>query len=268
VAPYVEKYFKQPFLVVNKPGGGAILGTTMLAKAKPDGYTLGQISSYFAGAFLFHDNLEFAADSFESICGIVKVCAFFVVRADAPWKTLQEFVSEAKKNPGRLRYSTQGFACAYHLAGTDFCGKAGIKLTHIPQPGVGDVISQLMGKHVEMGVVATTLGHLPAGRLRALAVATEKRLEAFPAIPTMAELGYPVHCEIHTGHVVPRGTPKRIKEKLSRGYLESLRANEKAFTAAFMKLDEFLAILEPDEYTEVTRRDTEAQMRYKGMKLE
>ena len=268
LAPYLQKYFKQPFLVMNKPGGGSILGTTILAKSKPDGYTLGQISSYFTGAFLIHDNLEFAHDSFEPICGFVKVCGFFVVRADSPWKTLQEFIADAQKNPGKLRYSTQGYGTAYHFAATDFCNKAGIKLTHIPQAGVGDIMSNLVGKHIEMAVAATTLGHLPAGRLRALAVATEKRLEFFSNVPTLKELGYPVICEITTGHVVPRGAPKKIQEKLSRGYMEILTENEKAFTEAFLKLDEFLVMWGPKEYAEIMRRDHEAQMRYKRIKLE
>jgi tripartite-type tricarboxylate transporter receptor subunit TctC len=268
LAPYLEKRFKQSFVILNKPGGGSVLGYTIIAKSKPDGYTIGHVSSVFSAGFILHRDLEFTYESFEPICGFVKLAAFFVVRADASWKTLKEFVADAKKNPGRLRYATQGHLTIYHLAATDFCEQAGIKLTHIPQAGVGDAITQLIGKHVEMAVVATTLGHLPAGRLRALAVGTEERLGLYPNIPTLMELGYGVVCAPHTGHMVPKGTPNTIKEKLAQGYLQTLKENQKAISDAFLKLDEFLVILDPSEYAKIMKRDYEYCMRYKGMKFE
>ena len=269
LAPYLEEYFKQPFLVVNKVGGGGIIGHTYLAKSKPDGYTLGQVSTIFSVYFLVHKKLEFDLESFVPICGFAKVPGFFLVRTDARWKTMKEFIADAKKNPGKFRYSTQGVASAAHALAVDFFNKAGLEVIHIPYSGAGEVITAVMGGHVEIGVSWASAGNLKAGTLRALAVSEKERLEDFPDIPTLTELGYPIVLYPMNGHVVPKGTPKRIIEKLSQAYTEILRANRVAISESFRKLEQYPIIIGPEEYYKKMKENYEYMSNsFQGIKLE
>ena len=266
LAPYLGEYFKQPFIVNNKPGAGGAIGHTLIAKAKPDGYTLGALSTLFGVYLLTVKDVEFDLDSFVPIYAFIKTPMFFLVRPNAPWKTMKEFVADAKKNPGKLRYSSIGVASAANVVVVDFCNKAGIKLTHIPYAGAGDVLTAVIGGHVDVAPSWGSLGHLKAGTLRALAVAEKERLENYPDIPTLIELGYPVACYPINGHVAPKGTPKKIVDKLSRGYLEAIKANKNAISEVVRKFDQNMILMGPDEYYKRMREDYEyLREAYKGV---
>ena len=268
LAPYLGEYFKQPFVVNNKPGAGGVIGHTLIAKSKPDGYTLGAVSTLAGVYLLVVKDLEFDLESFVPICAFIKTPGFFLVRPEAPWKTMKEFVADAKKNPGKLRYSSIGVASALNLMCVAFCKKAGIELTHIPYAGMGDVLTALIGGHVDVAPSWGSVGHLKSGTLRALAVSEKERLEDYPDIPTLTELGYPIVCYPITGHVAPKGTPKKITDKLIKGYLETLRANQKAISDLGRKYDLIPIIMSPDEYYKRIRADYEFMREaFQGIKV-
>ena len=268
-APHLEKTLKQPVIIVNKPGGGGILGHSLIAKSKPDGYNLGLVSTVFGIYFLTHKDLEFNLESFAPIYAYAKVPMFFLVRANAPWKTLKDFIADAKKSPGKLRYSTFGAFTLPHFATSDLCKKAGIELTFIPHSGVGDVLTALIGGHVEMGVTHGSAGHLTAGTLRALAVADKERLGDYPNIPTLTELGYPIVCYPILGHVAPRGTPPKVIEKLVQSYQEAMGKNRAAIADQLKKLEQYVVMMGPDEYAKRIRDDNDyLNQIFKGIKLQ
>jgi tripartite-type tricarboxylate transporter receptor subunit TctC len=269
IAPHLEKTLKQPVVIINKPGGGGILGHTLIAKAKPDGYTLGLVSTVFGIYFLTHKDLEFNWESFTPIYAYAKVPMFFSVKNDAPWKTLKDFIADAKKSPGKLRYSTFGAFTLPHFATSDLCKKAGIELTLIPHAGVGDVLTALIGGHVEMAVTHGSAGHLTAGTIRALAVADRERLEDYPDIPTLTELGFPIVCYPILGHVAPKGTSPKVLEKLVQGYKEAMGKKGTAIADPLRKLEQYVVMMGPDEYARRMKEDTEYLTQiFKGIKLQ
>ena len=257
LSPLLGEYFKQPFVVVNKPGAGGVIGNTFLAKSKPDGYTIGAVSSLF-GVYLFTiKDVEFNLDSFVPICAFVKTPMFLLVKPEAPWKTFKDFAEDAKRNPGKLRYSSIGIASAANLVAVDLFKKAGIKVTHIPYAGTGDALAAVIGGHVDISPSWATFGHLKSGTLRALAVAERERLEDYPDIPTLVELGYPVVAFPIYGHSAPKGTPKNIVDKLAKGYEKILKENRKAFSDTMRKYDQIAVIMDSDEYGKRMREDYE-----------
>lgn len=268
IARYMETYLKQPIVVVNKPGAGGIIGHSIIAKSKPDGYTLGRISTLFGIYLLLYKDLEFEFDSFTPICAYSKGSGFFLVRADAPWKTMKEFVAEAKKNPSKLRYGSIGVGSAAHILGVDFCNKAGIKATHIPYAGMAEVMNALLGGHVDIAPSWGSLGHLKGGKIRALAVSEKERREDYPDIPTLTELGYPIVIYPVRGHCVPKGTPKKIVDKLARAYQEVLNANKAEIVESLKKTEEIAVILGPDEYYKRMKEDYEYMREvFKGIEI-
>jgi tripartite-type tricarboxylate transporter receptor subunit TctC len=268
LAPLLQNYFKQPFVVINKAGGGGIIGHTIIAQSKPDGYIIGQVSTAFGVFFLAYKNLKFNMESFVPICGFASIPAYFMVKADAPWKTLKEFVADAKKNPGKLRYSTHGVASRYHVIALAFCEKAGINLTHIPHSGTGDVITSVLGGHVDMAISSGPGGgHLKAGTVRALGVAEKERVRDLPEVPTLIESGYPVVLTAITGHVVPKDTPKEIVKRLVRGYIDVLNANKAQLDPEMRRFEQTFVIMGPDEYWKDARENYEDSIKvFKGGK--
>ena len=257
VAPQLGKYFGQPWVLVNKPGAGGVIGHTLIAKSKPDGYTLGAVSTLAGSYLLVYKDLEFDLDSFVPIAAFIKVPMFFLVKLDAPYRTLKDLVDDAKKNPGKLRYGTIGVASAQHLVADDFCNKAGINLTHVPYAGTADVLTALLGGHVDLAPTWGSLGHLKGGTVRALAVSEKERLEEYPDIPTLTELGYPIVIFPIQGQVAPKGTPKKIIDKLSKGYLEVANANKKVIAESGKKFEQVVNIIGPDEYSKRMREHFE-----------
>ena len=257
LSPLLGEYFKQPFVVVNKPGAGGVIGHTFLAKSKPDGYTIGAVSSLF-GVYLFTiKDVEFNLDSFVPVYAFAKTPMFLLVKPDAPWKTFKDFAEDAKRNPGKLRYSSIGIASAANLVAVDLFKKAGIKVTHIPYAGTGDALGAVIGGHVDIAPSWGSSGYLKSGTLRALAVAERERLEDYPDIPTLVELGYPVVAFPIYGHSAPKGTPKNVLAKLTKGYLEILKTNKKSISAAVKKFDQIVIIMGPDEYYKQMKEDYE-----------
>lgn len=257
VAPHVEKYFKQPFVVVNKTGGAGMMAHNYVALAKPDGYTVLSLNSVYGGLPLTRKpgELQWNFDSYIPVIGYAETNVFFHVKKDAPWKTLKEFVEDSKRNPGKYRYTSNGNYTVSHIITTDLLKQAGGKLTHIPYNTAGDAMTALLGGHVDMTVIFGSAGFMNSGSVKVLAVCAEKRRPDLPDIPTLLEMGYNISTPSVIGFAVPTGTPKEIIEKLYQGTKEVLTANKEEIRKNFIRLEAIPTLLGPEEYLQRCKKD-------------
>jgi tripartite-type tricarboxylate transporter receptor subunit TctC len=209
----------QPIVVENRPGAGGNLGTDLVAKAAPDGYTLGLVAAgnLVINPFLYRSMPFDPLNDLVPVFNLGDAPQLLVVPATLPAQNVREFVAYAKTRP--LHYASAGVGTTTHLAMDHFARLAGIELQHIPYKGVGQALSDLLGGRVE--ALSVGLGpvraHLKSGALRALAAAAPKRLAAIPEVPTSAEAGLPGY-EMTTwfGVVAPKGTSPAVVTYLNR----------------------------------------------------
>ncbi|MDP1750018.1 MAG: tripartite tricarboxylate transporter substrate binding protein [Reyranella sp.] len=218
----------QTIVVENKGGAGSILGTDMVAKAEPDGYTLllGQSGPISINPAVYKSLPYDPAKDFAPITMTNSYPYVLVVNPTLPAKTLQEFVALGKSEPGKMNYGTTGVGAANHLVSELFCAKAGLKMTHIPYRGTAVAVADLVAGQVTMvfGDPVSVLPHIKAGRLRALAVTSPKRSPVAPEIPTMAESGYPdIDAVAWHGILAPAKTPPDIIKKLNTEIVKALQ---------------------------------------------
>jgi len=208
----------QPVIVTNRPGGGSAIGTSIVAKAAPDGHML-LITTL---AFTVIPSLQKQAfDPIKDFTGITEISTIplmLVVHPSLPVNNVKEFIAYSKQQAAGLDYATSGAGTSTHLAAEMFKIMTGANLVHVPFKGNAEVLNALLGGHVKVhfGLAASSLQHVRAGKLRVLAVTTEQRLPELPDVPTIAELGYPGY-EISSwqGALAPAGTPKDIIAKLN-----------------------------------------------------
>ncbi len=219
--PFIDKLAEvlgQPMPFVYKPGAAGSIGASFVSKAKPDGYTImGASLGPLVTSPLTMKGLDYTLEDFTPLCRTSSQASAMLVKSDARWKTMKEFIDEAKKNPGKLTYSTSGVFGTNHIPVELFQKAAGITLTHIPTTGSGPVITAVLGGHVDMGLAPMNAitSHLKSGQLRALAfVHKQKKVQEFPDVPTLIELGYPV---TYTGYFVlvgPKNMPPEVVKTL------------------------------------------------------
>ncbi|MGA2956136.1 MAG: tripartite tricarboxylate transporter substrate binding protein [Thermodesulfobacteriota bacterium] len=220
VANYATKYFGQPFIVVNKAGASGTIASQYVATAKPDGYTLltaGGSETTTAGHFRklpFHP-----LNDFEPVICIVGQQIGLSVKTDSPWKTIQEFIADAKKNPEKYSYATSGIGSLYHAAVLVLEKNTGIRLRHVPFKGGAETLSALLGGHVDVAISAPDEAYalIEGGRVRSLVTFSGKRSKLIPNVPTLKEVGYDFFMENMKGLVAPKGTPKPIILKIHDG---------------------------------------------------
>lgn len=218
----------QTIVVENKGGAGSILGTDLVAKADPDGYTLllGQSGPISINPAVYKSLPYDPAKDFAPITMTNSYPYVLVVNANLPAKSLQEFVALGKREPGTMNYGTTGVGAANHLVSELFCAKAGLKMTHIPYRGTALAVADLVAGQVTMvfGDPVSVLPHINAGRLRALAVTSPQRSPVAPQIPTMAESGYPdIDAVAWHGILAPAKTPPEIIRKLNVEIVKALQ---------------------------------------------
>jgi tripartite-type tricarboxylate transporter receptor subunit TctC len=206
------------FVVENRPGAGGNLGAEAAVRSAADGYTLLLISaSYTVNPSVY----KLSFDPINDITPIIRLSGgpyVVAVHPAVPTNTLAEFVDLARKEPGKLAFGSSGNGSVMHVSTEFFLVSAGIKVLHVPYKGTGPALQDTIGGQVQLifGAVPTTLPHVKAGRLRALAVTTAKRIAAAPEIPTVAESGYPDYEVINWhGLVGPRGLAPDIVQKLN-----------------------------------------------------
>jgi tripartite-type tricarboxylate transporter receptor subunit TctC len=219
IATKLSERVGSPFIVENRPGAGGNLGAGEVVKAAGDGYTLLLISaSYTVNPSVY----KLTFDPVNDITPIIQISGgpyVVAVHPSVKANTLAEFVALAKQQPEKLAYGTSGSGSIMHVASEYFLDAAKIKVLHVPYKGTGPALQDTIGGQVQLifGAIPATLPHVKAGRLRALAVTTSKRVAAAPDLPTVAESGYPGY-EVTNWHglVGPKGLPKEVVERLNR----------------------------------------------------
>lgn len=227
----------QPVVVVNKPGGGGAIGTYVALASAPDGYTILVTAPPQFSAPLVTKGVTFdILRDFTMINLAVTSPTLVVVKKDAPWQTLEEFIAEVKKNPGKLTFSSSGYGGTPHFAGELFKMYTATDLTHVPLDGTAPSLTAVLGGHISMTFpeYGAVYRYLEAGSLRVLAVMDKKRLKQFPDAPTTVEKGFPnLIIPSYEGFAVSVKTPRAIVEKLEKFFKEAL--NDKEIIEKFEK---------------------------------
>ncbi len=210
---------KQPFVVENKAGAAGNIGVDMIAKAPPDGYTLGivPVGNIAVNPSLF-PSLPYKASDLQPVAMLATVENVLVVNAEVPAKSVKDLLALAGQKPGGLSFASPGAGSQAHLAGELMALDAGIKLIHVPYKGIGPALNDVVGGQVTMmfGAMSAVLPHIKSGKLRALGVASQKRSAAMPDLPTIAEQGLPKFEAVSWyALMAPAGTPGAIVDRLN-----------------------------------------------------
>jgi len=220
VAQEMGKRLQQQFVIDNKPGAGATIGSDLVAKSAPDGYTLLLASQTNAIAASLYTRLSFnPVDDFVGISLLGREPGVLVVHPSLPVKNVAELIAYAKERPGQVNYASSGNGSGQHLFMALFASMAGIRLTHVPYRGSGQATTDLLAGTVPLAIPGTAgmVGHIKAGKLRALAVSGSNRSPQLPDVPTLAESGLAGYeAYVWLGLLAPKGTPAPVVERLYR----------------------------------------------------
>ena len=229
VGQKVGDKWKQSVVIENRPGGGTVLGTDIVAKSPADGYTiLLAVTSHTINATLV-EKLPFdPIRDFAPITLAATGLTILVVHPSVPANSVTELIAYAKANPGKLNYGSPGNGSAMHLTGEMFKSAGGINVIHIPYKGTQPVLNALLAGEVSYTFDAgVSMQQVKAGKLKAFAVSSPKRAAIAPELPTMAEAGLPgFEAQSWYGFLAPAGTPVAVVEQLSRDINEALRDPE------------------------------------------
>jgi tripartite-type tricarboxylate transporter receptor subunit TctC len=228
----------QPVVTDNRPGGGTVLGLSIAAKSPPDGHTMVVVGfPTVANQFLIKKLPYDTQRDLTPVALGAHSPNLLVVRADSPIKSVKDFIALAKEKPGKLNYATAGNGTSNHLTMEYFKSLAGIDAVQVPYKGSAPMITDLLGGQVDIMFdnAPHVMPHVKSGRLRALAITSDKRSPLLPDVPTVAEQGFPGFAvSVWYGFAAPAGTPPEIVQKLNREINKALQAEDvkKAFTEA------------------------------------
>jgi tripartite-type tricarboxylate transporter receptor subunit TctC len=228
IQPPLSAALGVPIALVNKPGGGGALGADYVAKSKPDGYTVfAATNAPVTIVTAIQSDLSYRPSDFAPIGSSMADLGVIVARAGSPWKTLEEFVDHAKKNPGKLSYGSPGIGTVSFFMVELFKVSYGLDITHVPFQGGGPVKNAIMGGHVT--IASSGLNSfaplIKSGDLIPLATSAPKRVPAFPDVPTLAEKGFPdASLNIWMALFVPAKTPREIVDRLAQALEKTMKA--------------------------------------------
>jgi tripartite-type tricarboxylate transporter receptor subunit TctC len=230
VAAEMSKTIGQSVVIDNRPGASGMIGSEMVTKSTPDGYTLlANASIHVINPSVYPDMRFDAIKDFTPITQLAQVPLVLVVPANSPIKSVKDLVEYAKANPGKVNFGSAGSASAQHLAGESFKIAAGIQMQHIPYKGSAPALTDLAGGQLQLmfDSMPSATPMINSGKLRAIAVTTTARAKARPDLPTIAESGFPGF-DISTWYAywAPKGTPADIIEKLATSAAQALKNPE------------------------------------------
>jgi tripartite-type tricarboxylate transporter receptor subunit TctC len=219
LSAHLQDALGQPFVVEDRPGGGSIVGTDVVAKSAPDGYTLLMMSNtHTVNETLVPKKPFDLMRDFAPITPVNYSDLILVIHPSVPAKNLKEFIAYAKANPGKLNYASSGTGTPYHMAGEMFKALAGVDIVHIPHKGSDQARTAILGGQVQMmfDAIPTMAANARAGKVVALGTTGAKRSPVTPDVPTVAEAGVPGYeTTIWLGVMAPAGTPRPILDKLN-----------------------------------------------------
>jgi tripartite-type tricarboxylate transporter receptor subunit TctC len=216
MAPRLSEEWKRPVVVDNRPGGGTVIGTAEAAKAKPDGHTLLLASFGYVTNQILLPKLSYDPAALMPLTLVSTSPNVLFIHPSIPVTNLKAFVELAKKSPGQLLFGSPGYASSPHISAELLAAKSGFTFTHVPYKGTAPALADLLGGqiHAQMGVMSL-MSYAKAGKLRAIAVATERRLSQAPELPTMAESGVPGFTSASWfGYFVQTAAPTDVAHKI------------------------------------------------------
>jgi tripartite-type tricarboxylate transporter receptor subunit TctC len=216
---WLSERLNQAFVVENRPGAGGNIGTEAVVRAPTDGYTLLLAGGWNAVNATLYDKLNFNfIRDITPVAGIMRTSNVVVVHPSFPAKTITEFIAHAKTNPGRISMASPGIGTAAHMSGELFKMMAGVNMVHVPYRGDAPAVTDLISGQVQVmfSNTVSSIEHIRAGRLRALAVTTSTRSDALPDVPTVGEFVQGYEASAWWGFGAPRNAPKEIINKLNQ----------------------------------------------------
>ncbi|MDB5810067.1 MAG: hypothetical protein JWN94_2189 [Betaproteobacteria bacterium] len=257
LGPFISDEFGQQVVIDNRAGGSSTIGTLIVARANPDGQTIGMIDA----AFVVNPSLlgKLPYDTLKDFTPVVLVATaplVLVVNSNVPVKTVRELITLAKSQPGKLSFGSAGNGTAVHLAGEQLRAVGGVDIQHVPYKGAGQSLTELLGGQITM-VFATQSGikaHVASGRLRALAITSPKRTQAMPDVMTFTEAGFPaIDAVTINGLVAPVNTPKDYIQRVNAAVNRALKRPE--MQAKLVELGFETAGGTPEEFGAWIRRE-------------
>jgi tripartite-type tricarboxylate transporter receptor subunit TctC len=248
----------QPIVVENRPGAGGTLGTALVVKADPDGYSVLAHSSALTIAPAIFPNLTFdAGHDLKGVLMIGSSANVMIIPPSRPWKTIQDFIADAKAKPGSISFGSVGIGSAVHISAEKFRLAAGIEATHVPYRGGAEVIADIIGGRVDFYFcpLATALPLIKAGQVRALLVSTDKRVADLPDVPAPPEIGLKnADSAIWFGVFVPAKTPPDVVERLHAAGVKVLA--QPAMQDSLKQLGVEPSPMTPTEIDALVKRET------------
>jgi len=258
---HLSAVWGQNIIIDNRPGGNTVVASEIVARARPDGYTLiMQINSLTALPAMAKDGLgTISLDQFSPVSLVASLPHVLVVNRQVPAASVKELVALAKASPGKLNYATPGVGTPVHLAGALFASMAGINIVPVPYKGAAEYTAAVLGNHVQMvfGSAPTAIPHIRTGAFKALGASTSKRIAQLPDVPTIAESGFAGY-DISSwyGVLAPAKTPKDIVARLAKEV--SAATKTKAFTDALPDYE--MIGNTPEAFAQFLRKDAEMSM--------
>ena len=246
----VGEQVNQQFVIDNRAGAAGMIGGAVVKQSPPDGYTLMVYSQTLVNNMHLYSKPPIdALNDFVGIAMLVRFVGMLAVHPSLPARTTKEFIVLAKARPGEILYGTAGSGAFQHLATSVFCNMAGIKMTHVPFKGGGPAVLALMAGEVQtiLTPIAELYAHLKSGRMRPIAVSSDKRTAQFPEIPTIAETVKGYEFTSWFGAFAPAGTPKPIVDRLSAEIKKALEDPDVSSKLAPQVLDPMYKT--PEEFT-------------------
>ncbi|MDF3009899.1 MAG: tripartite tricarboxylate transporter substrate binding protein [Burkholderiales bacterium] len=258
IAPRMSEKLGQPVIVENRPGAGGMIGVDVVAKAPPDGHVIGLAAAGALSSNIhLYPTMPFHPEKDLAPLSMLAMIPFFLVAHPSQPDSLKGVIDAAKAKPGALSYGHGGQGSTMHLAGELLNMMADIKVQAVPYKGSGPVSADVLGGQVQLGVVdvPSAIANVKAGKLRALAVTTKRRITAAPDVPTFEEAGLPGYEAIGWfGAVAPAGTPSQIVNRLNQEIRNALSAPEVRERALSAGAEPFPST--PEEFAAIIREET------------
>lgn len=258
MADRIAEFLGQPMVSQYRPGGGGSLGAALVAKAKPDGYTVLVGSSTPLVLSPIVKKMDYKLEDFIPMGIYGETPIWVVVKKDAPWKNLGEFVAEAKASPGKITVTSYGKLTIADFTIEMLAKQAGVQFTHVPYKATPEAISAVLGGHGQAAFTTGAGGLLESGTIRILAAAADQRIEGLPDIPTFKESGFPISITSSYTLCVPKGTSKEIIDSLSMAQKKAFEKYRKQIQENMAKVEVWARPLTSQETMDKYRKDYES----------